>query len=144
MKKLSGKMKKEAAADLEMYFGKPPYNSEYVRHHVTSGLFEEQALMKYGLTPIEPMKELEIIRLSRKMKKEALKDLKMYFGEPPVPRNHIKNRMTSALLEMQILAKYLMTVDELMKEVGFEISDLLLNTTGSLVRSGYCSPLSRG
>ena len=57
------------------------------------------------------------------MKKEALKDLKMYFGEPPVPRSYIKNRLTSGLLEMQILAKYLMTVDELMKEVGFKISD---------------------
>ena len=43
--------------DLEMYFGKPPYDSEYVRHHLTSGLFEEQALMKYGFTPIELMRE---------------------------------------------------------------------------------------
>lgn len=123
MKKLSSKMRMEAAADLEMYFGKPPYDSEYVRHHLTSGLFEEQALMKYGLTPIELMKELEIIRLSKKMKKEALKDLKMYFGEPPVPKSYIKNRLSSGLLEMQILAKYLMTVDELMKEVGFVISE---------------------
>jgi hypothetical protein len=123
MKKLSSKMRKEAAADLEMYFGKPPYDSEYVRHHLTSGLFEEQALMKYGLTPIELMKELETIRLSKKMKKEALKDLKMYFGEPPVPKSYIKNRLSSGLLEMQILAKYLMTVDELMKKVGFVISE---------------------
>ena len=110
-------------ADLEMYFGKPPYNSEYVRHHLTSGLFEEQALMKYGLTPIELMKELETIHLSKKMKKEALKDLKMYFGEPPVPKSYIENRLSSGLLEMQILAKYLMTAEELMRETGFEISE---------------------
>ena len=123
MKKLSEKMKKEAMADLEMYFGKPPYHGEYVRHHLTSGLFEEQALMKYGLTPIELMKELETIHLSKKMKKEALKDLKMYFGEPPVPKSYITNRLSSGLLEMQILAKYLMTIDELMRETGFKISE---------------------
>ena len=52
MKKMSEKTKKEVLKDLEMYFGKPPYDSEYVRHHLTSGLFEEQALMKYGLSLI--------------------------------------------------------------------------------------------
>jgi hypothetical protein len=30
--------------------------------------------------------------------------------------------LTSGLLEAQILAKYLMTVEELMKEVGYKIS----------------------
>jgi hypothetical protein len=57
MKSMSAKTKKEVMKDLEMYFGKPPYDSEYVRHHLTSGLFEEQALMKYGFTPIELMRE---------------------------------------------------------------------------------------
>jgi hypothetical protein len=123
MEKLTAKMKKQALEDLEMYFGKPPYNSEYVRHHLTSGLFEQQALMKYGLTPIELMKELQAIKLSKKAKQEALKDLKMYFGEPPVPKKVIKNRLSSGLLEMQILAKYLMTVNELIKLTGFEVSD---------------------
>ena len=122
MENLTAKMKKQALEDLEMYFGKPPYNSEYVRHHLTSGLFEQQALMKYGLTPIELMKELQTIRLSEKMKEEALKDLNMYFGKPPVPKDRIEKRLSSGLLEMQILAKYLMTVDELIKEVGFKIS----------------------
>jgi hypothetical protein len=122
MEKLTAKMKKQALEDLEMYFGKPPYNSEYVRHHLTSGLFEQQALIKYGLTPIELMKELQTIRLSEKMKEEALKDLNMYFGKPPVPKDRIEKRLSSGLLEMQILAKYLMTVDELIKEVGFKIS----------------------
>ena len=56
MKSMSAKTKKAALKDLEMYFGKPPYDSEHVRHHLTSGLFEEQALMKYGFTPIELMK----------------------------------------------------------------------------------------
>jgi len=122
MEKLTAKMKKQALEDLEMYFGKPPYNSEYVRYHLTSGLFEQQALMKYGLTPIELMKELQTIRLSEKMKEEALKDLNMYFGKPPVPKDQIEKRLSSGLLEMQILAKYLMTVDELIKAVGFKIS----------------------
>ena len=123
MKNLSVKMKKQALKDIEMYFGKPPYNSEHVRHHLTSGLFEEQSLMKYGLTPIELMKELQLINLSKKAKNEALKDLKMYFGEPPVAKKVIRNRLSLGLLEMQILAKYLMTVDELIKITGFKVSD---------------------
>ena len=122
MKSMPAKMKKEVMKDLEMYFGKPPYESEYIRHHLTSGLFEEQALMKYGFTPIELMKGLEQIQLSKKQKKEALKDLKMYFGEPPVSREALDKRLTSGLLETQILAKYLMTVEELMNEVGYKIS----------------------
>jgi hypothetical protein len=123
MKNMSAKMKKAVLKDLEMYFGKPPYDSEYVRHHLTSGLFEEQALMKYGYTPIELMKGLEQVQLSKKQKAEALKDLKMYFGEPPISRKALDARLTSGLLEVQILAKYLMTVKELMKEVGYKIAD---------------------
>jgi hypothetical protein len=122
MKKLSPKAKEEALKDLEMYFGKPPYDSEHIRHHLTSGLFEQQSLLKYGLTPIELMKEFQAIKLSAKTKREALKDLKMYFGEPPVPKKVIGNRLSSGLLEMQILAKYLMTVNELIKITGFEVS----------------------
>jgi hypothetical protein len=122
MKSMSAKTKKAALKDLEVYFGKPPYDSEYVRHHLTSGLFEEQALMKYGFTPIELMKGLEQVKLSKKQKVEALKDLKMYFGEPPVSKEALDKRLTSGLLEVQILAKYLMTVEELMKEVGYKIS----------------------
>ena len=104
-------MKDQALKDIEMYFGKPPYESEHVRHH----------LMKYGLTPIELMKKLRVIKLGKKAKQEALKDLKMYFGEPPVKKETVRKRVSSGLLEMQILAKYLMTVDELMREVGFEV-----------------------
>ena len=122
MKSMSAKTKKEVLKDLEMYFGKPPYDSQYVRHHLTSGLFEEQALMKYGFTPSELMIGLEQVRLSKKQKVEALKDLKMYFGEPPMSREALDKRLTSGLLEAQILAKYLMTVEELMKEVGYKIS----------------------
>jgi hypothetical protein len=122
MKSMTAKQKKEVLKDLEMYFGKPPYDSEYVRHHLTSGLFEEQALMKYGYTPIELMIGLEHIQLSKKQKAEALKDLKMYFGEPPISRETLDKRLSSGLLEMQILAKYLTTVDNLMKEVGFKVS----------------------
>ncbi len=119
---MSEKTKKEVLKDLEMYFGKPPYESEYVRHHISSGLFEEQALMKYGYTPIELMVGLDHIQLSKKQKVEAKKDLKMYFGESPVSKEALDKRLTSGLLEMQILAKYLMTVEDLMKEVGYKIS----------------------
>ena len=123
MKNMSAKTKKEVLKDLEMYFGEPPYDSEFVRQHLTSGLFEQQALMKYGFTPIELMKGLEQIRLNKKQKAEALKELKTYFGEPPIPREALDKRLTSGLLEMQILAKYFMTVEELMKEVGYKISE---------------------
>ena len=116
------KNEETSVEDLATYFGKPPYDSEYVRHHLTSGLFEEQALIKYGYTPIELMKGLEQVRLSKKQKVEAMKDLKMYFGAPPVPREYLDKRLTSGLLEAQIFAKYLMTVEELMKEAGFKIS----------------------
>ena len=122
MKSMSAKTKKAVLKDLEMYFGKPPYDSDHVRHHVTSGLFEQQALMKYGFTPIELMIGLEQVRLNKKQKVEALKDLKMYFGAPPVSRKALDKRLTSGLLEAQILAKYLMTVEELMKEVGYKVS----------------------
>jgi len=122
VEKLSAKMKKTALKDLAMYFGKPPYESEYIRHHLTSGLFEQQSLAKYGLTPIELMKELNVVRLSKKMKKEALKDLKMYFGDPPVPKMNIEKRLSSGLLDVQVLAKYLMTVNELIKAVEFKVS----------------------
>jgi signal transduction histidine kinase len=76
MEKLSTTMKEEALKDLEMYFGKPPYDDEYIRHHLTSGLFEQQALAKYGRTPIELMQELKTLRLSEKMEKVALRSLK--------------------------------------------------------------------
>ena len=122
MKSMSAKTKKAVLKDLEMYFGKPPYDSDHVRHHLTSGLFEEQALMKYGFTPIELMIGLEQVQLNKKQKVEALKDLKMYFGEPPVSRKTLDKRLTSGLLEAQVLAKYLMTVEELMKEVGYKVS----------------------
>jgi hypothetical protein len=119
---MSAKTKKAVLKDLEMYFGKPPYDSEYVRHHLTSGLFEEQALLKYGFTPIELMIGLEQVQLNKKQKVEALKDMKMYFGTPPVSRKALDKRLTSGLLEAQILAKYLMTVEELMKEVGYKVT----------------------
>jgi hypothetical protein len=123
MKKLSERRKEDAVKDLKMYFGKPPYDVEQIRRYRSSGLFEQQALAKYGMTPIELIKELQAIHMSEKAKSEALNDLKMYFGEPPVPKMTIENRLSSGLLEMQILAKYLMPVNDLIKEVGFEVSN---------------------
>ena len=122
MKKLSEKMKEEAIKDLTMYFGEPPYDLEHVRNYHSSGLFEQQSLTKYGLTPIELIKALQEFHLAGKTKEEAIRDITMYFGEPPVPKDMIEKRLTSGLLEMQILAKYSMTVKDLIKQVEFEIS----------------------
>jgi len=122
MKKLSGKMKEEALRDLKMYFGETPYDIEHVRRYYrSSGLFEQQALAKYGRTPIDLIRELQVIHMSEKTREEALKDLKMYFGEPPVPKEMIEKRLTSGLLEMQVLAKYSMTVNDLIKHVELEV-----------------------
>jgi len=124
MKSLSAKMKEEALRYLKMYYGKPPYNVEHIRRYYrSSGLFEQQALVKYGRTPIDLIRELKAIHMSEKTKEEALKDLKIYFGEPPVPEDVVEKRLSSSLLETQILAKYLMTVRDLMREVGFVVSE---------------------
>jgi len=122
MKTLSPKMKEEALHDLKMYFGKPPYDIEHIRRfYRSSGLFDQQALLKYGRTPIELIRELQAFYMTEKTKKEALKDLTMYFGEPPVKEETVRNRLSSGLLEIQILAKYLFTVDELMDKVGYKV-----------------------
>lgn len=123
MDKLSEEKKEEAVKDLAMYFGTPPYDIEHIRRYRSSGLFEQQALAKYGMTPIELINELQTIRMSEKTKEEALKDLTMYFGTQPVPRDMIEKRLSSGLLETQILAKYLMTVNDLIKAVEFEVSN---------------------
>jgi hypothetical protein len=122
MKKLSVEMKEEAIRDLGMYYGEPPYDIEHIRRYRLSGLFEQQALAKYGLTPIEMIKALQAVHLTGATKEEAIEDIKMYFGEPPVPKDTIEKRLSSGLLEMQILAKYSMTVNELIKEAGFEVT----------------------
>ncbi len=122
MKILSPKMKEEALSDLKMYFGKPPYDIEHIRRfYRSSGLFDQQALAKYGRTPIELIRELQAFYMTEKIREEALKDLKMYFGEPPAKEETVRSRLSSGLLEMQILAKYLITVDELMSKVGYAV-----------------------
>jgi hypothetical protein len=121
MRALTEKEKKEALKDLEMYFGKPPFNLEQIKPHISSGLFEEQALMKYGFTPIELIHKVSEVHLTEKQKQDALKDLKMYFGDPPVSQDYIDKRLSSGLLEIQILAKYMMPLKDLMEEVGFSI-----------------------
>ena len=124
MKRLTQKMKDEAVKDLKMYFGTPPYDVEHIRrHYLSSGLFDQQMLAKYGRTPIELIREFKVIHISEKTKEEAFKDLKMYFGEPPVPKDLIEKRLSSGLLETQILAKYIMTVNDLIREVGFGVSE---------------------
>ena len=122
MKKLSVEMKEEIIRDLRMYYGEPPYDIEDIRRYRLSGLFVQQALAKYDSTPIEMIKAFQEVNLAGDKKEEAIKDIKMYFGEPPVPREMIDKRLSSGLLEMQILAKYSMTLNELIKEVGFGVA----------------------
>jgi len=122
MKRLPEKIREEALKDLKMYFGDPPYDVEHIRKYHSSGLFEQQALAKYGFTPIELIKALQSVHLTEKTRKEAIKDITMYFGKPPVPKDLIEKRLSSGLLEMQVLAKYAMSINDLMKKVGFEVS----------------------
>jgi len=68
------------------------------------------------------IKAFQEVHLAGKAKEEAIKDIKMYFGEPPLPGDMIEKRLSSGLLEMQILAKYSMTVNELIKETGFGVT----------------------
>ena len=81
MKKISATMKGEALQDLKMNFGEPPYDIGHVRLHRSSGIFEQQALERYGEMPLELIKELHRVPRSEKTKEEALKDLTMYFFE---------------------------------------------------------------
>jgi hypothetical protein len=122
MKTLSKKMREDAVKDLTMYFGKPPYDIEHIRYYRSSGLFEQQALAKYGMTPIELIQTIQAIHLSEETKEEAKRDIAMYFGEPPVSKDMIDKRLSSGLFEMQVLAKYSLTIDELIKEAGIEVS----------------------
>ncbi|MDD5169645.1 MAG: hypothetical protein PHN75_12565 [Syntrophales bacterium] len=124
MKELSLQMKDEAIKDLKMYYGEPPYDIEYIRRYRLSGLFEQQALAKYGLTPVEMIKALqENHRLDADSKEEAVRDIRMYFGDSPIPKEMMENRLSSGLLEMQVLAKYSMTVGELIRAAGFEVTN---------------------
>jgi hypothetical protein len=123
MERLSEKMNEEIAKDIAMYFGTPPYDIEHIRQHRSSGLFEQQALAKYGMTPVELIQGLQNIDMSDRVKEEAVRDLTMYFGEPPAPKDIIEKRLSSGLLELQVLAKYSMTIVDLMEKVGFKVSD---------------------
>lgn len=122
MKALTPKEKEQAIKDLEMYLGTPPYDVDEVRHYITSGLFEQQALMKYGRTPVELIREVSRISLTEKQKKEAIRDLTMYFGSSLPSDQEIEQRLSSGLLDVQILNKYCLTVRELIDEVGFSAS----------------------
>ena len=115
-------MKREAVKDLETYFGRPPYDIEYIRRsYSSSGLLGQQAFAKYGRTPSELIRELQAVYMTEKTRSEAFRDLKIYLGEPPVTREDLRNRLASGLCEMQVEAKYFMTLDELIKKVGFEV-----------------------
>ncbi|MGZ6249519.1 MAG: hypothetical protein ACXWMC_07890 [Syntrophales bacterium] len=122
MNRLSEGMKREAVKDLKAYFGRPPYDVEYIRRsYGSSGLFDQEALAKYGRTPSELIRELRAVYMTEKTKSEAFPVLKIYPGELPVTKETLRHRLASGLCEMQVQAKYFMPVDDLMKQVGFEV-----------------------
>jgi hypothetical protein len=123
MNRLSKDMKRKAVKDLKVYFGRPPYDVEYIRRSYGSSddLLDQRALAKYGRTLPELIRELQAVYMTEKTKSEAFRDLKIHLGEPPVTRETLRHRLASGLCEKQVQAKYFMTVDDLMKQVGFEV-----------------------
>jgi hypothetical protein len=111
--------KKAARKALAMYLGTPPYDVEEARRLIASGLLEEPS-MKYGFTPVELIREISDIVLTEKQRREARRELTEYFGKPIRSGEEIRRRPSSVMLERKILAKYLMTLKELMSEAGFQ------------------------
>ena len=122
MNRLSKGLRRAALRDLGMYFGRPPYDVEYVRRaYCSAGFFAQHALDKYGRTPGELIRELQAVYMTEKTKSEAYRDLRIHLGEPPLKKETLRHRLASGLCEKHIQAKYFMTVDDLMKQVGFEV-----------------------
>lgn len=122
MNRLSKDMKRKVVKDLKVYFGRPPYDVEYIRRsYGSSDLPDQEAFAKYGRTLPELIRELRAVYMTEKTKSEAYRDLKIHLGEPPVTREALRQRLASGVCEKYIQAKYFMTVDNLMKQVGFEV-----------------------
>ncbi|MGZ6274899.1 MAG: hypothetical protein ACXWMI_02170, partial [Syntrophales bacterium] len=123
MNGLSKDMKRKAVKDIKVYFGRPTYDVEYIRRSYGSSddLLDQRALAKYGRTLPELIRELQAVYMTEKTKSEAFPVLKIYPGELPVTKETLPHRLASGLCEMQVQAKYFMPVDDLMKQVGFEV-----------------------
>jgi hypothetical protein len=122
MNGLSEDMKKKAIKDLKIHFGRPPYDIEYIRRsYGSSDLLDQQAFAKYGRTLPELIRELRAVYMTEKTKSEAYRDLKIHLGDPPLTKETLRQMLASGLCEKYIQAKYFMTVDDLMKQVGFEV-----------------------
>jgi hypothetical protein len=102
-----------------MYLGKPPYDVEEARRLIATGLLEQQTSAKYGIAPIELIREISKIVLTEPQRREALRELTEYLGKPPVSEEEVNQLFSSGMLERQILTRYLMPLKELMNEVGF-------------------------
>jgi hypothetical protein len=92
---------------------------EEARQLIATGLLDQQAAAKYGIAPIELIREISKIVLTEKQRNEALRELSEYFGKPPVSKKEVNRLFSSGELERQILTRYLMPLKELMNEVGF-------------------------
>lgn len=123
MRHLTPEQRKAARKELAMYLGKPPYDVEEARRLIASGLLEQQTAAKYGVAPIELIREISEIELTEKQRKEALRELTEHFGEPPISDEQISRLSSSGILETHFLARYLMPLKKLMREVGFHTND---------------------
>ena len=122
MNRLSKGLKRAAVRDLSLYFGRPPYDVEYVRRaYRSSEFFAQQAIEKYGRTPSALIRELQAVYMTEKTKSEAFRDLKIYLGKSPITKAVLREKLESGEVEMRVEAKYFMTIDDLMKQVGFEV-----------------------
>jgi hypothetical protein len=116
---MTPEQKKAARKELAMYLGKPPYDVEEARRLIATGLLEQQTAAKYGIAPIELIREISKIVLTEPQRKEALRELTEYLGKPPVSEEEVNRLFSSGMLERQTLTRYLMPLKELMNEVGF-------------------------
>jgi hypothetical protein len=116
---LTPEQKKAARKELAMYLGKPPYDVEEARRLIATGLLEQQTAAKYGIAPIELIREISKIVLTEPLRKEALRELTEHFGKLPVSEEEVNRLFSSGMLERQILTRYLMPLKELMNKVGF-------------------------
>jgi hypothetical protein len=117
---LTPEQKEAARKELAMYLGAPPYDVEDARRLVASGLLDARSRKAYGMAPLELIREISDIVLTEPQRQEALRSLTRRFGKPPVSEEAIRRRASSAMLQMRILARYLMPLEELMHEVGFK------------------------
>lgn len=119
MRHLTAQQKEAARKELAMYLGNPPYGVDEARRLIASGLLDRGIAAKYGVTPIELIREISAIELTAEQREEALLDLTRIFGRLSVSGAEVRRKRSSGAVERQILGKYLHSIRELADAVGF-------------------------